>query len=564
MTHKNELTRSAIAGVAGAAAMAIAMWLAVACGGSDDAGAPGIPETPVPRQASGPSPIAAGCTGGVASGTAYVNAEVEPWVAADPREPNRLVGAWQQDRWSNGGARGLVTALSTDGGATWVRTLQPMSRCGGAAAGSAGDFERVSDPWVDIGPDGVVYAMGLVATGAVLAPGSTSGMLASRSTDGGRTWSAPVLLIRDGADFFNDKNTLTADPTAAGFVYAVWDRIERGGSGPAVLARSADGGVTWDVPRAIFTPVPPGGAGAGISQTIGNRIVVLRGGVETGALVNVFTQIDVVGGVASARIGIVRSLDKGQSWSAPVYVADQRSVGTLDAASGQRVRDGAILPTIAAGPRGELWAAWQDARFTPGGTHDAIVIAGSSDGGRNWSAPRAINRVAAAPAFTPAVHVRADGVVGVLHLDLRNDTPAAATLPANAWLLRSRDGVDWAESEVGTGFDLAFAPNAGGLFVGDYHGLVSIGSAFVPLLATTNADTANRTDVRAPSIEALADARAAPSGGVAAARTQAQKLTAAEQALLAHAHHAAIVELMEQRIPGWQRWARAGAQTPLR
>ncbi|MBL8999364.1 MAG: exo-alpha-sialidase, partial [Gemmatimonadetes bacterium] len=175
----------------------------------------------VPRQASGPSPIAAGCTGGVASGTVYVNAEVEPWVAADPRDPNRLVAAWQQDRWSNGAARGLVTALSTDGGATWVRTLQPMSRCGGAAPGSAGDFERVSDPWVDIGPDGVVYAMGLGASGAVLAPGSASGMLVSRSTDGGRTWSTPALLIRDGADFFNDKNTLTADPTAAGFVYAV-------------------------------------------------------------------------------------------------------------------------------------------------------------------------------------------------------------------------------------------------------------------------------------------------------------------------------------------------------
>lgn len=535
-----------------AALVSVVAALLIACGGNGGGEEAEVPETPVPRQASGRSPVAAGCTGGVASGVAYVNAEVEPWLAADPRDPNRLLAAWQQDRWSSGGARGLVTALSTDGGATWVRTLHPMSRCGGATPGSAGDFERVSDPWVDFGPDGVAYAMGLVATGNVLQPGSSSGMAFSRSTDGGRSWSVPVLLIQDGAAFFNDKNTLTADPTAAGFVYAVWNRLEADGYGPTVLVRSADGGRTWDPPRTIVAPVPPGGAGTGVSQTIGNRIVVLPGGTEAGALVNVFTQIDTVAGVASARVGVVRSLDKGQTWSAPVYVADQRAVGTRDAASGQRVRDGAIVPAIAAGPRGELWVAWQDARFTPGGTHDAIVVSTSSDGGRSWSAPRAVNRVAGTPAFTPALHVRADGMLGLLHFDLRNDAPDAATLPANAWLLTTTNGVDWTEAPVGTGFDLLHAPNANGLFIGDYHGLASIGAAFVPLIATTNADAANRTDVRAPLIDGLAEA----SGGRAGARWAGrglQKMPAAGQAGLVRAHHEAIAAAMEQRVPGWQQ-----------
>lgn len=202
-----------------------------------------------------------------------------------------------------------------------------------------------------------------------------------------------------------------------------------------------------------------------------------------------------------------------------------------------------------------------------GGTHDAIVVSRSGDGGRTWNAPRAINRVPAAAAFTPVLHVRADGTVGVLHFDLRNDTPDVATLPANAWLLTSSDGVDWVETAVGTTFDMALAPLAGGLFIGDYHGLVSIGSAFVPLLATTNADPANRTDVRAPRIDALADARAVPGGGVAAvpgAPRGPQKLTEGEQARLARAHQAAIVELMEQRVPGWQHRALRGGQAPLR
>ncbi len=548
-----------------ACVVAAAVMTAVACGGggSDDPPAPvpaPAPGAPLSRQASGASPMPAACTGGVATGTVYVNAEVEPWVAADPADPNRLLAAWQQDRWSNGGARGLVTAFSTDGGATWVRTLHPMSRCGGASPGSVGDFERASDPWVDIGPDGTAYLMGLVATGGVLAVGSSNGMVVSRSSDGGRNWSAPVTLIRDSADFFNDKNTLTADATAPGFVYAVWDRLGRSGAGPTIFVRSADAGRTWDLPRTILTPQPPGGAGTGTSQTIGNRIVVLTGGAERGALLNVFTQIDTVAGTSSARLGVIRSLDKGQSWSSPVYIAEQRSVGTTDAASGQRVRDGAILPAVAAGPRGELWVAWQDARFTPGATHDAIVIAGSTDGGRTWSAPRAINRLPSVAAFTPVLHVRADGMVGVLHFDLRDNTADAATLPAHAWLLSSRDGVTWGETAVGGSFDLAFAPNANGLFVGDYQGLVSIGAAFVPLLATTNADVDNRTDVRAPRVDVMADASITTQGY--AARATMHKPTVPEQARLVAAHHAAIVVFMERRFHGWRAWS--GAAPPGR
>lgn len=52
----------------------------------------------------------------VGSGSFFVNAEVEPFVAVDPRNPNHLVATWQQDRWTNGGARALMTAASFDGG----------------------------------------------------------------------------------------------------------------------------------------------------------------------------------------------------------------------------------------------------------------------------------------------------------------------------------------------------------------------------------------------------------------------------------------------------------------
>ena len=208
----------------------------VACGGGGDASPPlALPTTRI----SGPSPIAADCTSTSTSrGSYFVNAEVEPFVVVDPRNAAHLVATWQQDRWTDGGSRALMTATSFDGGRSWSRVLQPMSRCGGGTPANGGDFERASDPWVDIAVDGSVYAMGLAFSGTA-AQATSNAMLVSRSTDGGLTWGAPTTLIQDTSAFFNDKNSLTADPTDARYVYAVWDRLDNvGGGGPSMLGRS--------------------------------------------------------------------------------------------------------------------------------------------------------------------------------------------------------------------------------------------------------------------------------------------------------------------------------------
>jgi hypothetical protein len=39
------------------------------------------------------------------SGAVWLNSAVEPDFAIDPANPRHIVGIWQQDRWSNGGAR---------------------------------------------------------------------------------------------------------------------------------------------------------------------------------------------------------------------------------------------------------------------------------------------------------------------------------------------------------------------------------------------------------------------------------------------------------------------------
>ena len=156
-----------------------------ACGGSDgESITPPPAPTPSPAppevQVSDSSPVAAGCSGGVSSGAAFVHSEVEPWLAIDRHDGTRWLAGWQQDRWSNGGARAVVSASSLDGGATWQSFLHPMSRCGGAASGSSGDFERATDPWVEFSPDGTAHFMALATSGPLLVDGSQSSMMVSR------------------------------------------------------------------------------------------------------------------------------------------------------------------------------------------------------------------------------------------------------------------------------------------------------------------------------------------------------------------------------------------------
>jgi hypothetical protein len=190
------------------------------------------------------------------------------------------------------------------------------------------------------------------------------------------------------------------------------------------------------------------------------------------------------------------SNDKGATWSAPVKVADLLTVGITDPESGAAVRTGDIIPQIAISRGGTATVVWQDARFS-GGARDGIAASQSSDGGLTWSAPVQINGDPLVPAFTASVHVRRDGTVGVTYHDFRSNTADPATLPTDTWLVRSRDGVTWRESRVSKPFDMAKAPVAGGLFVGDYQGLVSIGPVFIPFFAKTTAgdDTTNRNDV---------------------------------------------------------------------
>jgi hypothetical protein len=474
-----------------------------------------VPDNPLGASSTACSNLVAQET--AAGSLNYPSAEVEPYVAADPTNPSHLVGAVQQDRWNDGGSNGLTTVYSNDGGLTWTLSAsQPqVSICEGAAPGSAGYFMRATDPWLSFSADGkIVYLISDSFNANGPAFGGASSIIVSRSTDGGVTWQAPVTARVDASTtVLNDKETVTADPVDPTTAYAIWDRLVSPSQnanpgaythspafrGPVLFSKTTDGGVSWSNGRVVFDPGQK-------NQTIGNQIVVPTAGPAKGVLVDGFDLILTKGGLghnqsATYSVAVIRSTDGGATWSQPVIVANQ-SVGTVSIA-GHAVRSSEELPEFAVGPEGNLYAVWQEASFNTSGS-SKIAFSESTDGGLHWTTPIRIDQSPGdTPAFTPQVRVASDGTIGVVYYDLESATPAQPGL-TDAFIVHCHaactNPASWAaggETKLtATGaFDMTAAPDAGGYFVGDYDGLTTAGTTFLPFFdAATPIATAGATD----------------------------------------------------------------------
>jgi BNR repeat-like domain len=434
----------------------------------------------------------AGCTiGGTPTSTLYPGAEVEPSVATNRFFAGEVVGAWQQDRWSDGGSRGLVAGFSRDGGRTFGEVAWPVSRCANGLP-----YDRASDPWVSIGPEGVVYGSALAFD--ALTPRNT--VAATTSFDGGRTWRNTTVLINDTEPgIVDDKNAVTADPVRLGSAYQVWDRLELSPdgallfTGPTLLSTTRDFGQTWSSPQVIVRT-------GQFEQTIGNIIVA---DPRTGTLYDIYEDLQFTDANANvlvfARMAVVRSTDGGRTWSQPSVIADDTSVADIDPNTGQLLRTGAGIPEAAVDPRtGELYVVYEGTDFTAG-AYNQVQLVHSTNGGRTWSAPIRVNGDPTVQAFTPSIAVTNDGDVGVTYYDLRTLRPGnTTTLPTSTFLTISpRGGTRFGhERQIAPVFDHLQAPFARGFFLGDYQSLTTFDDKFRALFVMTNTNQpTNKNDV---------------------------------------------------------------------
>jgi hypothetical protein len=480
---------------------------------------PAITQSPVvtaPVRVSGPSPLQPGCEGPVPASRIYRNSVAEPSLVIDPGNPLHLVGAWQQDRWATAGASGQVAAVSWDGGQSWNSSLAAFARCQGGTTEAGLDYERISDPWVTISPNGDVYQM-TIAFDNPQHPDSRNAMLVSKSADGGLTWQAPVTLIQDRTRaVFNDKNSITADPNDRDYVYAVWHRelldLETAATpyvAPAMFSRTTDGGRTWEPPR-VMVGLP----GKALS---GNIMLVL----PSGDLVDVFTLNSQEDGATVYDLGVVRSSDRGLSWSDPSIVARMQTVDLTDPFSTYTLRPTPDnIPSAAVDRRtGQIYVSWTSGQFSSGKQSD-IALASSADGGRTWSAPVRINQTPGnALAFVPTIAVLDDGSVGVSYFDLRNNTPAQPGILVDHWLAYCRSACtasgNWPELHIAGPFDMQRAPYARGFFVGDYMGLAGEGTTFRLLyVVTTSPGDAETTAAYFETVALGSDCAAASSAAL--------------------------------------------------
>jgi len=351
----------------------------------------------------------------------------EPSIAVDPTNLNRMVVGWRQFDTITNNFRQAGVAYSHDGGTTWAN-IGPLD---------PGQFR--SDPVLGADNNGTFFYLSL---------SSANSMEMFRSFDGGVTWSAPIPA------FGGDKQWMTIDTSGGpgdGNIYSIWNIQFSCCDGE--FTRSLDGGATYSQPIQMPEPKVKWGTldvGPDSQLYFGAATLDLQSHVfirttrpflPINPNFDLVQNVDLGGRTASADlvnpegilgqvwigadrstqptrgfiymlgsvrppttdpmdIHLVRSVDGGATWSAPVRVND-------DAPGNDAWQ---WFATMSVAPNGRIDVTWNDTRNSvdpPNSTVSEFYYAYSLDAGFTWS-----TNVVLSPPFDSTVGFPSQNKIG--------------------------------------------------------------------------------------------------------------------------------------------------------
>src|SRR6266496_3364420 len=325
-------------------------------------------------------------------------------ISVDPTNTSKMAIGWRQFNSVTSNFRQGGYGYTTDAGITWT------------FPGVLENNVFRSDPVTNSDETGTFFYLSLLQT-------FCENMY--QSTNGGQSWTE---LQADGLADGGDKQWFTIDKTGGpghGFQYQSSDGINCSGSG-VQFQRSTDGGVTWQAPVIVpdgtdlgtldvdtngnlfiggegssnFNCVRSSNAQFGGQTPTFDRVtpvdlggsLVFGGAINPGGLAGqAFLAIDRSGGptnnyiymlasvVPSGRsttdVMFARSIDGGQTFSAP-----------------HKINDDPVNPskwhwfgTFSVAPNGRLDAVWYDTRNAANNTDSQLFYSWSTDGGVTWA-----------------------------------------------------------------------------------------------------------------------------------------------------------------------------------
>ncbi len=398
--------------------------------------------------------------GALASGGGLTQISSDPYTNTDSNhktevEPdtfafgNTIVSTFQVGRFFDGGASNIGFATSTNGGATWTHGFLPSTTVNSTPPNPT--YARASDASVAFDARHNVWIISFLGLRNPFPPVD---VLASRSTDGGLTWGAPVVVNATGV--FNDKNWSVCDNSSSspffGHCYTEFDNATS--LNRVQLSTSVNGGKTW-----------------GAAKTTPDHTCVIGGQPLVQPNGTVIVPID---DCQETTILSIISTDGGKTWNKPVLVALLLNDG----------HPGAIrspdLPSAEIDSSGRVYVVWTDCRFESGcnaGNNDLLLT--TSADGVNWTLPKRIpaDKVGSGvDDLLPGLAVDSStsgnkAHLGLVYYSFPNIFCDFTTCQLNVFFISSTNGgASWSKTQQLAGpMTLTWAPlTTQGFMVGDY------------------------------------------------------------------------------------------------